>query len=62
MGPKRTSIFQTETDQTVGCLDGQRTRTHAFQVNLHRVGALAGGIAGAGLTWSSVKIADRPRR
>jgi hypothetical protein len=48
--PKRTSIFQAETDQRVGCLDGQRTRTQAFQINHHRVGALAGGVAGAGLT------------
>jgi hypothetical protein len=37
-------------DQRVGCLDGQRTRTQAFQINHHRVGALAGGVAGAGLT------------
>jgi hypothetical protein len=48
--PKRTSIFQAETDQRVGCLDDNDPRTQAFQINHHRVGALAGGVAGTGLT------------
>ena len=47
---KRTSIFQAETDQRVGCLDDNGPRTQAFQINNHLVGALAGGVGDTGLT------------
>jgi hypothetical protein len=48
--PKRTSIFQAETDQRVGCLDDNGRRTQAFQINDHLVGAPAGGVGDTGLT------------
>ena len=49
MTPNRTSIFQAETDQRVGCLDDSGPRTQAFQINDHLVGEMVGGVGVVGL-------------
>jgi len=41
--PKRTSIFQAETDQSPVARDGQWPRTQVFQINDHLAGALVDG-------------------